>query len=247
MDAMFPTAFGFMLVLFRTAGLIMTAPIFSFKTVSARIRLGIALGLALAIFIGAGAPGVPFPNSIGTIAALVFMESAIGIISGLGCMLVLNAAYMAGHIAGLPMGFSFGAVVDPFNGVESNILQELLSTTAVGIAVAIGLHRELIVWLARSLHEFPVGQTVQLAPFLHRLIGHAIFSIALAIRVAVPIIAACTLANVAVGTLSKAVPQLSLQSVGFSVGIIAGGSAFYLVAPIMADIAARAAMTTLTG
>jgi flagellar biosynthesis protein FliR len=49
------------------------------------------------------------------------------------------------------------------------------------------------------------------------------------------------------GVLSRSAHQLGLGNVGFTISILAGGSAFYLVAPAGAEIAARAAIAALAG
>ena len=51
-----PVAFGFLLVLFRCAGLFMVAPIFGVKSVLPQVRMALALAVSMVAFQAAGLP-----------------------------------------------------------------------------------------------------------------------------------------------------------------------------------------------
>jgi flagellar biosynthetic protein FliR len=78
-----------------------------------------------------------------------------------------------------------------------------------------------------------------------KVVWEATGAAALGARLAFPMLAAVLLGHVVMGALGRAAPQLSLGTIGFSVAIIAGGGAFYLVAPAAAELAARAAVAAL--
>lgn len=239
MEALFPLLHGFALVLLRTAGLVVTAPVLSAKAVPVRIRLAIALLVGASIFSGAGAPQVPLPSSLLALAGEAVVETAVGAAAGFSAAVILEAAWAAGHVAGLGMGLGYGALIDPFNGASSTVLSQIFSVVALGMAVALGVHREAFAWLTRSLIEFPPGGPVDPGPMVSGVVNHAILGAALAIRLAFPILAAVTFGHVALGVVGRTASQLNLSNVGFAVAILAGGGALYLVAPVAAEIAAR--------
>lgn len=237
-----PLLYGFGLVLFRTAGLVVVAPIFSAKVVPTRVRLALALVLAAALFSGAGAPAVPLPASFFSLAGAVAQETFFGLCTGFAAFAVLEAAWTAGHVAGLGMGLGYGALIDPFNGASSTVLSQIFSVVALGVAVGIGLHREGIVWLTRSLIEFPPGSPMAPGPLISMVVTHVILGATLAIRLAYPLLAAVTFGHVTLGVVGRTAQQLNLSNVGFAVALLAGGGALYLVAPVAAEIAARQAL-----
>jgi flagellar biosynthetic protein FliR len=247
MDAPIATAYGFGLVLLRTAALCTTAPVLGAKVVPARIRLGLALVLAFAVFSGAGAPAVPPAAGLAGLAAAAATETATGLLAGLAARWTLDAALAAGQLAGLSAGFGFAALVDPTTGAESTALSQTFFATAQGCAVAIGVHREAVAWLARAAQTWPPGAPVDLAGLATRTVGHAALCAALAVRLAFPVIAAVMVGHVAMGILGRMAPQLSLATIGFSVAVLAGGFALYLVAPAAAELAARAALQAFQG
>ena len=57
------------------------------------------------------------------------------------------------------------------------------------------------------------------------------------------VLAAVTIGHLGLGVLNRASPQLNLSNIGFTVAILAGGAAFYLVAPSAASMAAQMART----
>jgi flagellar biosynthetic protein FliR len=243
MEPYLPFAYGFALVLFRTAGLVSVAPVMSARSVPNRVRLVISAALAMVAYCGAGTPQVALPPSMLSLAGAAAAETAVGLAGGFAARLLLDAASAAGHLAGLSMGMGFSAMLDPVNGTQSTTLAQLLSLLALGAAVALGIHREASIWLARSLIAVPPGGVVDFQSLLGNTVVQATYSCVLAVRVAFPILAAVTFGHLSLGLLGRFVTQLNLSSVGFSVAILAGGGALYLLAPQAAELAARSALT----
>jgi flagellar biosynthetic protein FliR len=246
-DATLATAYGFALVLLRTSALCATAPILAARVVPARIRLAIALAISVAVHAGAGSPAVAPPPSLFGLAAAAASESAVGLLAGLAARWALDAALAAGHLAGLSAGLGFAALVDPMTGAESTAVSQTLFVLAQGVAVALGLHREAVLWLAHSFQTWPPGAPADLAELATRAVGQATLAIALSIRLAFPVIGAVLLGHLLMGLLTRMAPQLNLSNVGFSIAILAGGFALYLTAPAAAELAARAAVAAFQG
>lgn len=245
-EAALPFLLGYSLVLFRVAGVVLTAPVLSARMIPIRVKAGIALVFAAAAFAGAGMPHAPLPASIFGLAGHALAESAIGIAAGLSARMIFDAALAAGQLAGLGMGFGFSAIVDPLGGVPSSALGQLFSIAALGFAVTLGIHREAVAWLARSVLLTPPGGAIDAAHLASVVVATALSSVALAIRLAFPILAVVTIAHLALGVVGRLAPQLNLATLGFSAAILAGGGAVYLVVPTAAEIAARLALEALT-
>lgn len=242
MDLSLDSAWGFGLVLMRTLGLFLTAPIIAARVVPSRIRLALGVAVAAAVWSGAGAPRLAPPGTLFGLAAAVGAETALGAVAGFTARLVLDAALAAGNLMSLSAGMGFGALMDPMSGSESNAVAELLAATAQGAAVALGLHREAVVWLVRSAAAFPPGGPLGLRDLAVRVISEGAGAAALSVRLAFPVLAAVMVGHLVLGVLGRTAPQLGLGTFGFALGILAGGGAFYLVAPAAAELAARAAI-----
>jgi flagellar biosynthetic protein FliR len=104
-----------------------------------------------------------------------------------------------------------------------------------------------VVWLARSVSTWPPGSPVELGPLAQAAVGQALVSVALAVRLAFPVLGAVLLGHGVLGLLTRMAPQLNLSNVGFTIAILAGGLALYLTAPSIAEYAARAAVAAYQG
>jgi flagellar biosynthetic protein FliR len=240
-------AWGFGLVLLRTFGLLLGAPILGARTVPVRAKAGLAFAVAAGVWAAAGSPQVAPPETLWPLATAVAGETALGLLAGLGARAVLQAAIAAGQLASQAAGIGFGSMVDPTSGAESNAVSELLHLTAQAGAVALGLHREAIAWLARSTAAFPPGSDLALGELATRVIWETTGAAALAVRLAFPILAAVSLGHFVMAVTGRMAPQLNLNNLGFSVSLLAGGGAFYLLAPSIADAVARMATAAFLG
>jgi flagellar biosynthetic protein FliR len=223
--------YAFFLVLLRTAGLAIAIPTWGNKQVPARVRLALVLVLGFAVYQGAGAPQLEPPGAIGLLVAQGIAETAIGLLGGLAARFTLEAAAAAGQMISLATGLSFGALIDPTNGAESNALAEILRMMALCVAIAAGLHREAVLWLIESLRSVPIGGPLE----LHGALGHALaqsaYCAVLAVRIAFPVLALVGMSYLALGAAGRVVPQLGLQNLGFSIALLVGGGAVYAMAP----------------
>jgi flagellar biosynthetic protein FliR len=233
---------GFLLVLLRTAGLLITVPILGARLIPAQVRLALAVALAFAAYTGAGSPAAPLPAGLPGLFLAAASQTALGLLAGLSARFVLDAALAAGQLVGISVGVGFAALVDPSSGAESNAPGELLLTLTQLVAIALGFHREAIIWLARSVHRWPPGAALPLDQLAGHVIGQVLLGVTLAIRVSMPILAAVVAAYAITGILSRTAPQLSLANLGFSIAILAGGGALYLVFPHAAELLARSTL-----
>jgi hypothetical protein len=148
-----PLAVGFFLVLVRCTSLFLVAPIFSAKTIPALVRIGFAVPIAVAVFMGAGSPVFVGWDRTAALIPAVAMEILMGVGAGLAARFAIEAALGAGSAIAIAAGISFGSVIDPLHGAESTAIGDLLSYLTMAVALSTGLHRDAVVWLCRSVQE----------------------------------------------------------------------------------------------
>jgi flagellar biosynthesis protein FliR len=239
-----PMAFGFLLVLFRCAGLFMVAPIFGVKSVPPQVRMALALGVSMVAFQAAGLPRFAEWDRAGSLLGAMVVESLAGLSAGLAARLCIEGAAAAGNAAGMSMGIGFAAVLDPVHGSDSTALSELLLFAALAAALAAGLHREAIAWFCRSVIDIPPGSARSIPEMASTVISEAARGCSLAIRLGFPVMAAVLFGYIMLGLLGRASPQAQLGNIGYAVALLAGGVALYLVAPYLAEMVARSARAT---
>jgi flagellar biosynthetic protein FliR len=244
------TAQTFLLLLLRVGTFILLVPPFGETQVPPRIRVGLAIVLSATLMWAAPASHLGELTLSGMFQAGL-RETLLGLAGGLGTSLVFQAAGAAGFLAGTSMGLGFGAAAAA--GVDGAAIAQFLHVLALGALVGLGAHRQAIVWLYESVRAFPPGGLpgesgvgpAEIARLASTCINYGLFSIALAIRVVFPVLATALLGHAAMGIVSRAAPQINLQSVGFSISILSGGTALYFAAPLMAQAVAQATLASL--
>ncbi len=236
-----PSATGFLLVLFRTTSLFMTAPLLGTQTIATRVRLGTAMVVAMVAYTASGSPRFEAWEQMVPLFNAVIAETLIGLSVGMCSRFVIEAAGAAGHAAGLSMGLGFSSLVDPLHGQESTVISQMLVFVSLGTAVAMGIHRDAIAWLCRSFIETPPGSALDIQTLTGVVIAEAARATSLSIRLAFPVLAAVIFGYVVSGVLGRAAPQMNLSNIGYAIALLAGGAALYYVAPVFAEIIAMQA------
>ncbi len=212
---------AFVYPFFRILALASSAPLFSHESVPRLVRIGLAI-LVTALVAPALPPVSPVSVFSWAGATLVVQQVVLGIAVGLAMQIVFAAVQIAGDMIGLTMGLSFAGFVDPQNNAESPAVGTFLSLVLMLLFLSINGHLMLISALADTFRAFPVGGT-GFGGFDARALamaGSELF--ALGLKLALPVVAALLLANIALGVLTRTAPQLNLFAVGFPVTLIVG-------------------------
>jgi len=230
----------------RVLGLIATVPLWSTAGIPRRTRL--ILGLAITIAIAPVLPPMPDVQPASMAGLWILGQQVlIGIAMGFAARVVFAAIDMAGTYIGFQMGLGFATFYDPLDGAQTPVVAELIGLIALLLFMAFDGHLLYVTTLAQSFHAIPVGPEA-LSPNSWRNLaelGGKIFSAGLLL--ALPILVALMITNVALGVLTKAAPQLNLFALGFPLTLMGGFVAIgisltYLSAPLQEiyDFALRA-------
>lgn len=212
---------AFFFPLARILAVVATAPPFSNAAVPVRIKL--VLGLAISLALVPALPAMPpISPASGQGLMILAQQIVIGISMGFAMRLVIAAIDYAGEVIGLQMGLGFATFYDPDNTAQTPVVSEFMSLLGLLVLLSINGHLMILATLAQSFSALPVG-----APFVgagtwsnfaHA--GSIIFASGL--MLALPVVCALLITNVALGVLTRAAPQLNLFAVGFPITLIGG-------------------------
>ncbi len=203
------------LVFLRVGAAVFLMPAFGEQVVPQRVRLILALAFT-AIVAPAVAPGI-MTQGYGFPAAV---EVAVGLALGLGMRLFIMALQIAGAIIAQTTSLSQlfgGATPDPQPAIGN-----LLTVAGLALVVLSGLHVRAASLLIQSYHVLPAGRMPGSGDMADWGLIQIARAFALAFSLAAPFVIASVLYNVALGVISKAMPQLSVSLVGAPV-LTAGG------------------------
>jgi len=210
-----------MFPLARLLGLFAAAPIFSSRGVAVRVRLAIGMGVGIALL--PVMPPMPVVTPDSAIGLMIFAQQIfIGIAIGFMMRIVFAAVDMAGALIGMQMGLSFAIFFDPDAGGQTAVLSDFLGLLTTLLFLAANGHLLLIEALARSFEWLPIGTDVLRAQGWGYIARTGITVFAAGLLLALPVIGILLVANIALGVLTRAAPQLNLFAVGFPVTLTAG-------------------------
>lgn len=209
-----------MFPLVRILAMISTAPVLGNKQVPKRVKIGFSALLAILI--------APTLTTLPQVAVgspqgllIIIQQIIIGIAMGFTMRLIFTAVEMAGELSGLQMGLGFASFYDPMNSSYSPIIARWLGMIAVLAFLATDGHLYMLSVLAESFKTLPVGDAMPHQGFYSVVNwGGSIFAFGL--QIALPIVAALLITNIALGILTRAAPQLNLFAVGFPITLTIG-------------------------
>ncbi|MBS1210511.1 MAG: flagellar biosynthetic protein FliR [Proteobacteria bacterium] len=200
----------------RVLGMLGTAPVFRSAGAPRKIRL--ALGLVIGAAIASVLPPPP-PIQPGTWFGMgVFVQQIlIGTGMGLGLRIVMSAVDIAGSIIGFQMGLSFASFFDPNSSGQTAVLSEFLGLLNTLTFLALNGHLLMINVLVHSFELAPIGGVSITGPAWLVLIHLGSMAFASGLLIALPIITALLITNIALAVLTRAAPQLNLFAIGFPI------------------------------
>lgn len=218
--------FTFTLVLARMSGLTLMAPLFSAPEVPPTVRAFLTLALALLMTPMVGATSGLWPASLGAYVWVAAGELALGLILGFGVQLLFVGVQLGGQLVSQQAAMSFGSVVNPQFDTQVSVIDQFYYLVALAIFLTIGGHRMLLEALLETYGAFPPGGVVLSSEMVMTLVDLMGQSFSIAVRVGAPAVVALQLSGLAMGIMSRTVPQINILVVGFSVRTI--GAIFFL-------------------
>lgn len=208
------------LVVARIAGMVIFAPVLGEAAVPARLRILLALVMALGVM-GQLSP-VAVPTAALPLVLAIVTELLIGLAIGYAARLIFVGVEIGAFHISTQMGLSLGEVFNPLSEESSDAVRQFFRMLTLVIFLAIGGHRLLIGGLLKSFSLLPVLGLAQSGPILTTITSLLAASFVLALKVAAPVLIALLAAGAALGFIQRTLPQLNTMSVGLPARIMLG-------------------------
>ncbi len=217
----------------RMSALMLFAPVFSVPALTTRIRILLALALALMIY-----PMFDWPR-IDPLSARGLLEIAnqitIGLMMGLVLQVAIAAVVVAGQAISNAMGLSMAMMIDPNLGNVPTVAQFLI-VLATLIFVGLGGHALLLAVLVESFASLPVGNFVAVDQSWRQMLAWSSMIFLGGLLIAMPVMVTLLFINIGIGVITRAAPSLNIFAVGLPATIVLG---FFILILSMANIGAR--------
>ena len=229
-----PLITGFLMVLFRAAGLFLFLPLPGLSNAPEFLRIALAVSTASALWARGIDSRILYPTiqeaQMSTFILLVSSEAVWGAFLGLLVKMIEESALLAAQQLGFQAGFSYASTVDPSSNADSTVLETLMSLLCMYLFFALGIHRLLIAGLFEG-HNPLIESWSQSKGLLIESLSQALsgaFKNGLAF--ALPLVAAMAAVDVLAGLLGRLLPgaQTALLTTPLKIQFALAGMALAL-------------------
>lgn len=204
----------FVLAFFRIAGMMLFAPLFGSSRIPRRVRVMLALVLAMSVT--PSVPPVALPDTPWGLVAGIAGEMAFGFAMGMIQSFTFIAAQWAGEIIGQQMGLNLSSVFDPQFGAQGSVLGDMYFMLTLVIFLAVGGHHAMLLGLRDSFDAVPLLQLGVDAPLFDTLTGFLETATKLAMRLSAPMLVTMLVVDLALGLIGRIMPQMNVMAMGMS-------------------------------
>lgn len=213
----------------RLSGLMLFAPFFGSDVIPARIKAVFVIAISALMY-----PAVNHqlqPQPISGWPKLILVEFVIGVGMGIAANLVFEAAQFAGQVLGIQMGYSLVTILDPQTQANSPVISLFYQSIVMLIFLRMDVHYWLLRAVGNSFLDLPPGSAHIGASFVSAVVWIVGTIFDLGVQIAAPVLAATLAADIVLGLLGKASPQLPVMLLGPAIKSLLG--VFLLGATLM--------------
>jgi flagellar biosynthesis protein FliR len=230
-DISFLPALGatFILMFARIGTMVMLMPGLGELMLPVRMRLTIALVLTAVLFPLHRAAFTLDLKSFEPVMMMLGQELLIGAVLGLSARLTISALQVAGSVIAQQLGLGFVTTIDPTMGQQGVILGNFLTILGITLIFATDMHHLVIAALHHSYALFHPGEVPLVGDVAALVTRTTAAAFRVGIQLAGPFLVFGLLFNVALGILSRLMPQMQVYFIGIPLSILAGLLALLLV------------------
>jgi flagellar biosynthetic protein FliR len=204
----------------RLSGLMLFAPFFGSVVIPVRVKAVLVFVLTLMLYPTVGRtidPGV-----VTNWPWMIIIEFLVGAGMGIATNVVFEAVQLTGQVLGVQMGYSLVNILDPQTQVDTTVMATFYQCIVMLLFLRMDVHYWLLRAVGNSYHDVPPG-TAHISNLFTLSIVSTIGDIfGIGIQIAAPVLSATLAADIILGLLGKASPQMPLMLLGPAVKSLLG-------------------------
>ncbi len=226
----------FLLVFVRMTGLFVVAPIFGRRNMPTYFKIGFSFFISLILVNTTALQAAQYDDNLLGYALLIMKEFLIGLSMGYVAYLAYTAIYIAGEIIDMQIGFGVVNVMDPMSNIQVPITSNIYFIISMLLFLLMDGHHMLIKALFDSFETLPLGTAVFSSEISNSVLILFGTVLATGFKIAAPIVATVLILDVALGTVSRMVPQMNIFVVGMPLKIIIGLIVIVITVPMFISV-----------
>jgi flagellar biosynthetic protein FliR len=214
--------FAFLLVFTRLGSALMIMPGIGDGIVPPRVRLFLALMIALSVtpLLSPALPGMP--ESAIVLFVLLFGEIVIGLLLGLLARLLVTAMDVAGVIVSFSMSLANAQAFNPAMASQGSLIGGLLTMLALVLIFVADLHHLMIMAIVDSYSLFPAGEIPPMGDAADLMARSVARAFVIGGKIAAPFIAIGLVFYLGMGLLARLMPQVQIFFIAIPIQIMLG-------------------------
>ena len=222
--------FPFLLIFARLVAFVAMLPLFSWRGIPIVLRVFFAFLVSVLLALN-WEGSLALPGSDLQMILLLGKELIVGLLFGYLVYLFLSVFLMSGQFMDHKAGLMMAGTFDPLFGGQITLLGQFFYFLAVVFYLTINGHHLLFFSLKESFNPIPLGGPFLPASLLWDFVKIFFRLFLLAFQIAAPVIIVIWVMDIALGLLSKTVPQIHVFIVGLPLKIALVLLVFLLLLP----------------
>lgn len=209
------------LIVMRMSGFLLVNPLFGRTTVPGIVKAGVTLAFSVFVW-GAEDAAVTAPGTVAELVVRLLLELCVGLILSFVMQLFFSVVQLGGEIIDAQMGLNMAQVYDSSSQVNMTVTASLLHVLMVLTFFAESGHYTLLRIALASGKVLPYGTASLGEAVSSGMVEVFAACMVLAIKLALPILAAELLGELGMGILMKAIPQINAFVINMELKILIG-------------------------
>jgi len=232
-DLFFQKADLYLLFWARVAGLFLTAIPFNHRNIPVQLKIWFAALVAFFIFSSYWQVQIAVASDLGGYLLQFLGELLTGAAIGFLTQIAFAVFQVAGQFIDMQTGFGVVNVIDPQSGLQYPVIGTFKYLIAVIFFLTINGHHYLLAALNKSYHIIPIGKAHISGSLVSWILNLAGGMFSTAFQIALPILGALFIADLALGVIARTVPQMNVFLVGMPLKIGLGLALVLVMMPYL--------------
>ncbi|OFZ78276.1 MAG: hypothetical protein A2583_02335 [Bdellovibrionales bacterium RIFOXYD1_FULL_53_11] len=228
----------FFAVLVRFGTLVAVLPVVGDKMVPVPAKVLFALAVSFALYPALTSSGQVRPGdaavwgaTTGGIVSTVALEAVFGLVLGYTAKLLFDAIEVGANISGQFMGFSMATAYDPMQESQTLVVSQLQGALAMLLFLSLDGHHLMLRSSLESYSIVGLGAAGFGQVFGNNLVEMTGQVLRFGLQLAAPVAIAMFAVQVAFAVVAKAVPQMNILILSFSISAMVGIFAMWVSVP----------------
>lgn len=216
----------------RMSGFVLFNPILGRRNIPSIFRAGLVLVLSVCVLSTAGQGAVAVPATTTELVMRLLLELALGFLLGMVVNFFFYIPQLAGEVIDTQMGMTMNQIYDATAQANMSVSGVLLNVLMTLFFFAANGHHTLLRILLTSGDLVPYGAAVLSTQAAQLMLELFVECTVLAVKLAMPVLAAELVGQIGMGVLMKVIPQINVFAINIDVKVLIGlGLMFVLIAP----------------